>query len=336
MGWTLVEITDCARLDQASFKAEVVARNQPVILRGVVKDWDSVKHASESDEALVRYLDGFYNEEPVLAWLAPRTENGRFFYNEAMTGFNFSRRHAHLTKSLDVLLKQVGEPNAPDIYIGATSMNAFLPGFTQAQSLPFLDANIDPNIWAGTASLVAPHIDMSDNIAVAICGHRRFTLFPPEEVANLYLGPLDFTPAGQPLSLVDVRNPDFARFPRYKKALENSQTAELNPGDGIYIPATWWHGVESLDDFNVLVNYWWSINAPEYGSPFETLVHGLMTIAQLPPARRQAWHSLFDALVFQLEGEAMAHLPEEKRGPHKTLSPELAKSIKGFLRKSLN
>ena len=29
------------------------------------------------------------------------------------------------------------------------------------------------------------------------------------------------------------------------------------PGDAIYIPPLWWHHVESLGQFNVLVNYWY-------------------------------------------------------------------------------
>ena len=51
--------------------------------------------------------------------------------------------------------------------------------------------------------VTAIHHDMFSNLAVVVAGGRRFTLFPPGEVANLYLGPFEFTPAGTPASLVD-------------------------------------------------------------------------------------------------------------------------------------
>ena len=64
--------------------------------------------------------------------------------------------------------------------------------------------------------------------------------------------------------MVHVTAPDFARFPRFAKALEVAQVAELSPGDAIFIPRDWFHHVEALDRFNVLVNYWW--DACEDGS----------------------------------------------------------------------
>jgi len=61
--------------------------------------------------------------------------------------------------------------------------------------------------------------------------------------------------------MVHVTAPDLARYPRYAPALEVAQESELAPGDAIFIPHDWYHHVEALDPFNVLVNYWWDAEA---------------------------------------------------------------------------
>ena len=53
------------------------------------------------------------------------------------------------------------------------------------------------------------------------------------------------TIAGQPISMVDLDDPDFERFPKFREALRHALVAELEPGDAIYIPALWWHGVQA-------------------------------------------------------------------------------------------
>ena len=98
---------------------------------------------------------------------------------------------------------------------------------------------------------VAAHFDFNDNIACVAHGRRRFMLFPPEQLENLYVGPLEFTPQGVPISLVDVHNPDLARYPRFERAVAAAQVAELEAGDAIFIPYMWWHSVRSLEPFNI-------------------------------------------------------------------------------------
>ena len=96
---------------------------------------------------------------------------------------------------------------------------------------------------------------MSNNIACCAVGARRFTLFPPDQVANLYPGPLEPTPGGQVVSHGRFPRARSRPLPRFAEALAAAQVAELEPGDALIYPALWWHHVEALSDFNVMVNY---------------------------------------------------------------------------------
>ena len=78
---------------------------------------------------------------------------------------------------------------------------------------------------------------------------------------------MEHTPSGQTISLVDFAQPDLQRFPKFAQALEHAVVAELGPGDALFIPSMWWHHVESLSDFNLLVNYWWIDSHQALGSP---------------------------------------------------------------------
>jgi len=194
-------------------------------------------------------------------------------------------------------------------------------------------ASIRPRIWLGSAAVTPAHFDESRNVACVVAGRRRFTLLPPAQVANLYIGPLDFAPTGTPLSLVDFRAPDYARFPRFGQALEHAHVAELEAGDAIYIPPLWWHHVRSLDTFNVLVNYWWKERDAARGtdSALNVLLLALLDLRSLPPEQREAWSGIFRHYVFEADGETAAHIPEARRGVLGEISPELARQVRAFL-----
>lgn len=117
--------------------------------------------------------------------------------------------------------------------------------------------------------------------------------------------------------------------------MPTAKVAELEPGDVLYIPSLWWHQVDALDPFNVLINYWWDRTVPNSGSPFEALVHGLLTIRQLPLEKRRAWQAYFDHYLFSADNPA-EHLPPERRHALSEMTPEVADYLKGFLRNALN
>jgi hypothetical protein len=324
-------------VDAGLFESTIRPRGRPAVLRNLVQSWPATQAGRESPAALVRYLKGFYAGQPAPLFEGPPEINGRFFYNATLDGFNFESRRAPISDVLDRLLGTLGDAAAPALYAGSVSLPIYFPGFSESNRLQGLvtGSRIE-SIWIGNRTCIAPHFDHTENIACVVAGKRRFTMFPPDQIRNLYPGPLDLTPAGQPVSLVEVRNPDLTRFPRFADALRAAEVAELSAGDAIYIPALWWHNVEALDDLNVLVNYWWRDVPGYFESPSMSLLHCLLTVKGLPPEQRQSWKAVFDYLIFQSDGPALEHLPAAAQGLFGELTEAKAERIRSLLLKSLS
>jgi Cupin-like domain len=325
-------------VDAELFERTIKPRGRPAILRGLVGDWPATQAGRTSPQAMSAYLKSFYRGNAAPVFEAPASIDGRFFYNEALTGFNFETKRAPLDQVLDRLCQAVGSKEAPALYSGSVSLPLYLPGFSGANHARHLvtSSAVLESIWIGNRTRIAAHFDNTENLACVVAGRRRFTMFPPDQIRNLYVGPLDLTPAGQPVSLVDITHPDLDRFPRYAQALQVAEVAELEAGDAVYVPALWWHNVEALDDFNVLVNYWWRDVADFFDSPSSSLLHCLLTIKSLPIAQRRRWQALFDYLIFQTEEPALEHLPPEVQGLFGELTAEKAERIRAMLLKNLS
>lgn len=312
--------------------AELLELDRPVVVRGLAADWPIVK-ARDKAAYLKRFDSGARTEMIV----APPGHHGRLFYTDDLTGLNFTKRPATVGSVLDRLHNAAGDPHPEAVAAQAVQVAEALPGFAEENRLALLDAlagrTVQHRIWIGNRVAIAIHHDMYSNIAVVVAGRRRFTLFPPDQVANLYIGPFEFTPAGTPASLVDPEAPDLDRFPRAVEAMKHALTAELQPGDAIYIPHMWWHHVRSLDDLSILVNYWWDeAPAAQPGlAPINVLLHALLSFDELPQEQRAAWQAMFDHFVFHADGDPNGHIPEVRRGIRGTLSPE----AKARLRRTL-
>lgn len=299
--------------DSEGIAAAIAAAERPVAIRGLAAAWPSVAAAWEGDEAIAAYLSARDNGHALTVLVAPPEVEGRYFYDDAMRGLNFETEKMPMRALLDRLLSARGRPEAPGLYAGSTPTPESVGSFAAENPLPVDTQGVDPRIWVGNSSRIAPHYDMAENIAVVVAGRRRFTLFPPDQIANLYVGPVERTVAGQPTSMVDPDNPDLVRFPRFAEAQRHAQVAELGLGDAIYIPPMWWHHVRAEGAVNVLVNYWFGQPAGRF--PFAALMLALHSIRDLPEPERQAWRAWFDHYVFGEGAHVVAHhLPVHARG----------------------
>jgi len=300
--------------DGHRFRHEVVEKCRPVVMRGALSAWPAVHAARESAVDLRAYLGRFSNDRQAEAFVGDPLIAGRYSYSDNLAGFNFERVAMDLTEALDHILAGATRSGLPSVYVGSLETEMYLPGFAAENRVAAVPANVGPRIWIGNASNVACHNDTFDNIAGVVAGHRTFTLYPPDCIANLYIGPIDHTMAGRPASLAAGAPPEDPRFPRFAAAAEQASVARLSPGDALYLPKLWWHQVEALDPFNVLVNYWWDAFSAGPDAPHTTMLLAMIAIAERPEGERKAWKALFDHYVFRENGHPLDHLPPERHG----------------------
>lgn len=329
------EIAEWQNVSFEVFRDRIYPKNKPAVLRGLTKDWPAARAGAASPLEFWNYAARFDLGRPVGVLTAPPSLHGRFFYSEDMRGFNFERRSELLAAAMQRLLAELEEDNPPATYIESAPVLDYLPGFESENTLELLDASVQPRIWIGNRITTQTHYDLSDNIACVVAGRRRFTVFPPEQLANLYIGPVNNTLSGAPISMVPLDNPEPGRFPRFAIALEAAQQAELSPGDAIFIPYFWWHHVQSLEPFNVLVNYWWNDAPRDMGRLYDCLLHAVLALRDLPENQRMAWRAVFDYFVFKTSGEPMTHLPAHARGPLGPMNQRQRDQMKQALLRSL-
>lgn len=312
-----------------------MADHQPFVVRGLVKDWPLVQAGLQSGRAARDYLLAKARQKPFVVHVGPPANDSRIFYRDDMS-MNVRMGTSPLGEVFDHITACEQDAQQPVIYMSSVNVKLFFDGLHEDNHLDFGGRDVIESIWIGTRTRIAAHNDFPDNIACVAVGQRRFTVFPPSEFRNLYIGPVDNTPAGRSVSMVDFHNPDFQRFPKFREALKHATTVTLEPGDAIYIPSMWWHHVEGLSPFNVLVNYWWRETPRYLGGPQNALNHAIMAIRDLPEHERTHWRDMFDYYVFENGPEVTDHIPENGRGVLAPMTPESAARLRGFLLKMLN
>ena len=329
-------VDEAGTLDATELDARLKSSSKPFVVRGIASDWPLVRAGLEQGGKGARdYLVQHARDRKFEVNVGRPGKGGRLFYDEQMA-MNFQMGRADLADIFAGIDANIEKPEAPVIYLSSLDLRDYFDGVAEANRIDLSARDTRDSIWIGTRTEIAPHNDLPDNLAVCAVGRRRFTLFPPGSFADLYLGPLENTPAGRPVSMVDVSAPDFRRYPRFRNALAHAQRTELEPGDALFIPSMWYHHVCGLEAFNALVNYWWRETPRYLGDPEQALLHAILSVRDLPEAARKHWKVLFDHYVFSGGSQAAAHLPEGKGGILDPLDAESAGRLRAFLLRSLS
>ncbi|MCW2381309.1 MULTISPECIES: cupin-like domain-containing protein [unclassified Sphingobium] len=314
MAAVIAELDREALTGAEAFRRLLVEPCRPAVIRGLCADWPVVRAAARADGALADYLDRFATDRPGEIFVGAPDIAGRYFYDDGLEGFNFERREVPLREGLRQILTRAETSGDGTVYMGSLPTSSYVPGFEADNALPFMPQGVVPRIWLGNASHVSCHYDTFENLACVVAGRRCFTLYPPDAIGDLYVGPIDRTLSGPPVSLAASAPEGDPRYPRMAQARARAVTVELLPGDALYLPKLWWHQVEATAPFNMLVNYWWDAFSAGPDAPMTAMMLAMIAIAERPAAEREAWRAYFDHYVFQRDGHPLAHLPEAQRG----------------------
>ena len=332
---TMPAVTEREAADPAALDRLLQGAREPFVIRGLVSDWPLVIAGRRSARDARAYLVDHAKPGPFAVSIGSPEHGGRMFYDAAM-GMNFSMARGKLADIFAGMDANEDRADPPTIYLGSIDVPTHFDRVHEENRIDLGERNPLVSLWIGTRTRIAAHNDFPDNLACCVAGHRRFTLFPPDQFRNLYLGPIDNTPAGRAVSMVDFQAPNFDMHPGFAQALEFGQVAELAPGDALFIPSMWWHHVEGLAPFNILLNYWWR-DTPRYlGQPQDALNHAILSIRDLPAKDKAIWRDLFDHYVFENGPLVTNHLPDGGRGVLDPLDADAAGRLRSFLLRTLS
>lgn len=327
------EVEAIERADETTMRTRIRQASAPFVVRGLVAHWPAVQRAQEGVATLATYLQGLDNGRPAGVLTASAHLKGRFGYTPDLEALNFSRAQQTLSEVAATLIRLSGHPMPPGLYLQSAPARDHAPDFAAQNPMPLLPPEIGPRLWIGNATRAALHNDHDLNLACLVAGRRHFLLFPPEQVANLYIGPLGHTPSGRPIGIADLDTPDFDTYPRLKQAFAHAQSVTLAPGDVLFIPRYWWHQVTAEGPFGMLANFWWGSYANPLEDPAVVFNQALAAMAGLSAADRAYWREMFRLHIADPQPDTFAHLPPESRQMNEAERRSLLSGIEGVMRR---
>ncbi len=249
--------TAIERIDNPSyddFYRNYFLKNKPVIITGIASKWkaldqwnvDYLRSTSEDvglEIIVSKDQSTIGNQEK--GWLTHRKLSMGFheFLNTIEDSNQLKRYYYLQYQKFDKFPHLLNDIEVP----------AFIPS-----------KDINTRLWIGSGKNITPvHHDTQSNILTQIRGRKQFTLFPPSESSALY--PFPFRSKNRALSPVNLKEPNYEKYPRFKDA--HPVEGILEPGEMIFQPVFWWHQVETIsDDITISVTFMWKALMRSYFS----------------------------------------------------------------------
>lgn len=232
----------------AGFRSRYVAHNQPVAIRGLVRDWPAVRRWSAAHLADFTAARGDlrvpYRSTP-----------------EDMARMDLSRIHRGQTSLHDLLRDCQADPGGPELYVPGISLP---PGAGLMEDIaePGLLApfrTFGTTVFLGRNTRCIGHFHpKTQALLCQVQGVKRIWMFPPSQLGRLHLSPI--WSRGFYQSEANFYG-DLAAFPGVRRA--GGRMYELQPGDALFIPLHWLHVPEGRG-WTAAVTYWWRPGAGEW------------------------------------------------------------------------
>jgi len=241
-----IQLDRRSNLSYEEFAKQYLYSNKPVIVTDAIRQW----------RALARWTPEFFQKEfGAMTFNLPDAKAKSEYKGGGVTEYT-------MTRLIDLVLNSTDENPAPYLrnivlYERFPSLRDDiepLPEYLQPNWLPdhyflksvgdILNRGAAIEIYIGGKGGAFPVLHYDGAAAHAflmhIYGRKRFILYPPAQTEFLYP-----SPEKPNLSMINsVDDPDFERFPLFKKAV--ATTFVLEAGDLFFIPSGWWHTTKML------------------------------------------------------------------------------------------
>lgn len=256
-----------------TFQIHLDKHTTPLLLTGIIDDWPA-RQTWQEPAHLLRATLGGRRCVPIeigetythADWRQEIMPFQHFMQNYLLPDkpaeIGYLGQH-NLFHQIPSLLREIRTPDycfsAPPEVIPASRLD--LP------SVPPVDEP-QKNVWLGPKGTRTPlHTDPYHNIFCQVLGYKYVRLYPPQASASVYPRGVDENGINESntsqvelrldrevQSNVDVQQAE--RFPAFAAQM-GYQEAIVGPGECLYIPAGWWHYIESLTT-SYSVSFWWN------------------------------------------------------------------------------
>lgn len=234
------DVIDCSQLE--GFHETHYLRNRPVVIRGLSSAY-KLKIFDWSADYLARIMGD--RNVPVMT-----TRTGFLSYERNFVDMPFREFVRHMFNPA---------PDSGTRYYYKNPTHMLPAGHDDSHLIselrPYTKKAVAKNLWISSDGLtVGLHFDPADNLNFQLRGHKAFVLYPPG-VRAFYPLPMFSQTAHISGVYRGGPDPDLAKYPRFDPS--KGVRVELLEGEVLYIPAYWWHQVESLGRENLNLNFWW-------------------------------------------------------------------------------